>query len=146
MKLKAFDSSYFSGKSHFEDDGSQNYLLFQPVYRYFKNVANSERVLAWKSKRLPDESVKPRATSDNSLPPAIMFDNIAKLRVKFKGSYSKWLMKTLALKSKSEKASKAMKFWWQKMPKPQQNRVFVVKDEMLEKQSVNMHSSHAKNS
>ena len=32
------------------------------------------------------------------------------------------------------------------MPKPQQNRVFVVKDEMLEKQSVNMHSSHAKNS
>ena len=110
MKLKAFDSSYFSGKSHFEDDGSQNYLLFQPVYRYFKNVSNSERVLAWKSKRLPDESVKPRATSDNSLPPAIMFDNIAKLRVKFKGSYSKWLRKTLSLKSKSDKASKAMKF------------------------------------
>ena len=79
VKLKAFDSSYFSDKSHFKDDGSQNYLFFQPVYRYFKNVANSERVLAWKSKGLPDESVKPRATSDNSLPPAIVFDNIAKL-------------------------------------------------------------------
>ena len=64
---------------------------------------------------LPDESVKPCATSDNSLLPAIVFDNIAKLWVKFKGSYSKWLMKIFAVKSKSDKASKAMKFWWQKI-------------------------------
>ena len=30
-KLKAFDSSYFRGKSHFEDDGTQHYLVFQPM-------------------------------------------------------------------------------------------------------------------
>ena len=30
-KLKAFDSSYFCGKSHFEDDGTQHYLVFQPM-------------------------------------------------------------------------------------------------------------------
>ena len=30
-KLKTFDSSYFIGKSRFEDDGTQNYLVFQPL-------------------------------------------------------------------------------------------------------------------
>ena len=33
-KLNTFDSTYFIGKSHFEDDGTQNYLVFQPVYIY----------------------------------------------------------------------------------------------------------------
>ena len=27
-KLKPFDLSYFKGKSHFEKDGTQNYLVF----------------------------------------------------------------------------------------------------------------------
>ena len=30
-KLKTFDSSYFRDKSHFEEDGAQNYLVFQPT-------------------------------------------------------------------------------------------------------------------
>ena len=30
-KLKTFDSGYFIGKSHFEEDGTQNYLVFQPL-------------------------------------------------------------------------------------------------------------------
>ena len=29
-RLKTFDSSFFIGKSHFEEDGTQNYLAFQP--------------------------------------------------------------------------------------------------------------------
>ena len=29
--LNAFDSNYFIGKSHFEEDGTQDYLLFQPI-------------------------------------------------------------------------------------------------------------------
>ena len=32
IKLQEFDSSYFGGKSHFEDDDTQNYLVFQPMY------------------------------------------------------------------------------------------------------------------
>ena len=32
-KLKTFDSIYFRGKSHFEEDGTQNYLVFQPIQR-----------------------------------------------------------------------------------------------------------------
>ena len=35
-KLKTFDSNYFTGKSHFDENGTQNYLEFQPIVRYFK--------------------------------------------------------------------------------------------------------------
>ena len=38
-KLKTLDWSYFIGKSHFEEDGTQNYLVLQPMYRYFKMIA-----------------------------------------------------------------------------------------------------------
>ena len=38
-KLKTFDLSYFIGKGHFEEDGTQNYLVFQPMYRHFKKIA-----------------------------------------------------------------------------------------------------------
>ena len=34
-KLQAFDSRYFWGKSHFENDVTQNYSVFQQMYRYF---------------------------------------------------------------------------------------------------------------
>ena len=40
--LKTFDSSYFIGKSHFEEDGTQNYLVFQPINKYFKVIANTD--------------------------------------------------------------------------------------------------------
>ena len=33
-KLKTFDSSCFIGKSHFEEDDAQNYLVFQLMHRY----------------------------------------------------------------------------------------------------------------
>ena len=35
-KLKAFDSGYFISKNHFAEDVVQNYLVFQPMERYFK--------------------------------------------------------------------------------------------------------------
>ena len=35
-KLKTFDLSYFIGKSHFDEDGTQNYLLFPPMRKYLK--------------------------------------------------------------------------------------------------------------
>ena len=35
-KLKTFASSYFRGKSPFEEDGEQNHLIFQQIVRYFK--------------------------------------------------------------------------------------------------------------
>ena len=53
-KLKTFDLSYFIGKSHFEEDGKQNYLVFQPIIRYFKIIANKKFISSWKSKGLSD--------------------------------------------------------------------------------------------
>ena len=86
-KLKTFDSSYFIGKSHFEEDGTQNYLVFQPINRYFKvsMINNVTYVLSWKSKRLAAETIKPPTTSDNSLTPVLSYYN-TKTRVKFAGS------------------------------------------------------------
>ena len=66
-KLQAFDSSYFRGKNHFEDDSTRNYLAFQAIYRYFKNIGNTDHLSSWKSKELSDESIKPPAASNNSL-------------------------------------------------------------------------------
>ena len=84
-KIKTFDSSYFKGKSHFEEDGAQNYLIFQPLYKYFKVITNNDYVSSLKSKWLYYESIKQQTTSDNSLTPALSYyDN--RLKVKFTGS------------------------------------------------------------
>ena len=78
--------SYFIGKSHFEEDGSQNYLVFQPIFRYFKIIANKKFISLWKSKGLFDKAITPYATSDNSLTPLIDYYG-SKIRAKFnKGS------------------------------------------------------------
>ena len=84
-KLKTFDSGYFIGKSHFGEDGTQNYLVFQPMYRYFKMITNTDYISSWKSKGLSAESIKPPATSDNSLTPALSYYG-TQTRVKFTGS------------------------------------------------------------
>ena len=84
-KLKIFDSSYFIGKSHFEEDGTQNYLVFQPINKYFKVITNTDYISSWKSKGLSAESIKPPTTSDNSLAPALSYYG-TKTRVKFTGS------------------------------------------------------------
>ena len=68
-KLEAFDSSYFRGKIHFEDDGSQNCLTFQPMYRNFKKIGNTGHISAWKSKGLSDESIKLSSAFNDSLAP-----------------------------------------------------------------------------
>ena len=40
------------------ENGSQNHLIFQSVFNYFKTHANDDIVMARKSKSLPDVSVK----------------------------------------------------------------------------------------
>ena len=84
-KLKTFDLSYFIGKSHFDEDGTQNYLVFQPIKKYFKVITNSDYISSWESKGLSAESTNPPATSDNSLTPALNYYD-TKTRVTFTGS------------------------------------------------------------
>ena len=40
-KLKTFDLKYFRGKNRFENDGTQNYLVFQQRTWYFKVLPNT---------------------------------------------------------------------------------------------------------
>ena len=43
-KLQTLDSSYFKGKSSFEDVGTTNYLTIQSVFRYFTKIHNSNHI------------------------------------------------------------------------------------------------------
>ena len=45
--------------------------MFQPVHKYIKIIANTKFISEWKSKGLPDESIKPFPTSDSSLTPVL---------------------------------------------------------------------------
>ena len=84
------DSSYFIGKNHFDEDGTQSYLVFQPLNKYFAVITNIDYILPWKSKGLSAGSIKPPTTSDNSLTPAMSYYG-TKTRVIFTGSCLKQL-------------------------------------------------------
>lgn len=73
-KLQTFESIYFLDKSHFQDDGVRNYLVFQLTFRYFKTSNGSDAVLLQKSKELLVESIKPAALG-TSLGPRMIFNN-----------------------------------------------------------------------
>ena len=85
-KLQTFDSSYFRGKSHFVDnDGTQDCFVFQPIFRYFKRIGNTNYVSEWKSKGLSDESIKSPSALNNILDPS--FDDLrSKIIIKFNES------------------------------------------------------------
>ena len=53
-------ASYFRGKNYLDEDGTQNYLVFQRVYKYFEDVDASKTIIkfyanSWKSKGLSNE-------------------------------------------------------------------------------------------
>ena len=76
----------FFGDSMFDrEDGFKAYLMFQPVYRYFKFITSTNYISSWKSKGLSDEIIKPFPTSDNSLTPLLGYYDY-NIRVKINGS------------------------------------------------------------
>ena len=83
-KIKDFEFGYFTGKSHFEEDGVQNYLVFQPMYKYFK-ANDSYHILSCASKELSNESITPPSPANNFLTPSLNYLG-TKTRVKFNGS------------------------------------------------------------
>ena len=56
--------------------------MFQSAYRYFKKIANTDHISVWESKGLSDESIKPPATSNNSLAPSLNYIGV-RSRIKF---------------------------------------------------------------
>ena len=84
-KLKTFESIYYRGKSRFEEDGTQNYLVFQPLNKYFKVIASTNYISWWKSKGLFAENTTAPTTRDYKLNPKLSFFG-TKARVDFRGS------------------------------------------------------------
>ena len=83
--LKTFDSSYFRGKNYFEEYGTQNYLAFQPMYKYLNlivNVSNVDYIYYWKSKGLLDQRLNSIRASSYSVTPNISYYS-TKIRVEF---------------------------------------------------------------
>ena len=83
---------FFRGKSHFEEDGTQNYLVFQPTQRYFKIIAgigNGNYIYYWKSKGLSDERINSIKTSDYGITRYLIYYDTDKIRLKFDGGYLK---------------------------------------------------------
>ena len=68
-----------------EKDGVQNYLVFQPINKYFKRITNTDYILSWISKGLSNESIKPPSVPNNFLTPSLNYLG-TKPRVKFSGS------------------------------------------------------------
>ena len=60
-------------------------MIFQPIHRYFKIFsANYTNILSWKSKGLPDQSIKAPTTFSKFLNPPL--DHVgSKIRVRFTG-------------------------------------------------------------
>ena len=81
---ETFDSICFWGKSHFEDYGTQNYLVFQPIYKYFEITPTTNIILSWKSKGLSDGIIKPPKPHTILAPEFSYVGN--KARVKYNGS------------------------------------------------------------
>ena len=87
-KLKTFDLSCFRGNNHFEENGTQNYLVFQAIYRYFKRivgVGSGNYIYFWKSKELSDERINFITASNYSITPELSHYG-TKTKVKFSGS------------------------------------------------------------
>ena len=59
-RLQKFDASYFRVKNYFDDDGTQNYLVFQAAYKYFEKTETTPtlcKISSWESKGLSNEKI-----------------------------------------------------------------------------------------
>ena len=81
-QLEKFDAVYFGGKNYFEEDGLENYLVFQPVYKYFEKTG--DKVSSWKLKGLSDKKIISTTTSTDKSAAKTIYDN-ARIKVRFNG-------------------------------------------------------------
>ena len=83
--MQKFDAAYFRVKNYLEDDGTQNYLVFQPVQKYFKATdALDNDISSWKFKGLPDEEIKSFTVFGVSTAPSLTYIG-NRMTVKFEG-------------------------------------------------------------
>ena len=86
--LQKFDAAYLRGKSHFDKGGTQNYLVFQPIYRYFRRIigaGSGNCIYIWKSIGLSDERLNSNTAFTYKITSESSYYGI-KTRVEFNGS------------------------------------------------------------
>ena len=53
-------SSFIISQNYFDNDGTQNYLVFEPLIKYFEVSKTTNPInISWKSKGFSNEIVKP---------------------------------------------------------------------------------------
>ena len=82
LNSEKIDAAYFRGKNYFEEDGTQNYLVFRPIYKYFEKAG--DKVSSWKSKGLSDEKIILTVTSTDKSATKTVYDN-SRIKVRFNG-------------------------------------------------------------
>ena len=57
-KLQTYDSSIFIDQSYFFNDGSQDFLMFEPIFETFPRTSRTtEAILTWQSRGVLNEKV-----------------------------------------------------------------------------------------
>ena len=81
--------SYLHGKSYFDEDGTQNYYIFQPISKYLKVVYVNDvnYILLWKFRGLNDIKIESIKTNNYLLNPRMDIYDTSKIRIKFNGSF-----------------------------------------------------------
>ena len=90
-KLHKFDAVYFRGKNYFDgSDDTQNYLVFQPIYKYFKTSVKGSTtyISSWKLKGLSNEEIISITTSNHNQAPSLAYGNV-RIKLKFVRAFLK---------------------------------------------------------
>ena len=84
----AKELSYFHGKNYFDEDGNQNYYIFEPISKYLKvaYVNDINYILSWKSRGLNDIKIESIKTNNYQLNRHMDLYGMHKIRIKFNGS------------------------------------------------------------
>ena len=73
-KLENVNAAYFRDKNYFEEDGTKNYLVFQPMFKYFEETGS--KVSSWKSKGLSNEKIISTTPSNDKSAIKTIYDNV----------------------------------------------------------------------
>ena len=67
-----YDSSLFVRQNYFINNGSQKFLIFQPIFKTFKTSDGlKDAIVEWESKGLSNEKIKTLITANHSLSPKL---------------------------------------------------------------------------
>ena len=87
--LTGKELSYLHSKSYFDEDGTQNYYIFQPISKSLKvaYVNDVNYILSRISRGLNDIKTESIKTNNYTLNPRMDIYDTSKIRIKFNGSF-----------------------------------------------------------